>query len=408
MNPVKYVDLLASLAREQRKDELKRLLVARLWESGEAVEVTGHGLVKSPPLDRDEHDVNCLLYLLYSKLRKTAHDFGLDCLRHAVCELFIDELEVPTPFAGKKFDLDPVRYLGRLVGHLRVVDHPALRRKVSRTAGVYLETGLSVPFYCALLLDGDALERAIVALDVAVSVIPVNLESISPSWAKIIERVLEGSFELARPFVLSENRFLFIRLAFYGLVRMSPKKAAGRWLSELSFLAGNDSCREISHAWQAFCYHMGVVFDNDEPWREAFAAGLKSAHNLAALRSSCGEAFRQTLEHMKLEDFLVSEKGAEHQRLADAAEEAIAAAETAGYIQPYGFHDLPAILDHLASWLRGLRHYSREELPGLPSAGQDAKPARARGLGPQGVEVAQEAGQRAAECNKPQERNGKS
>ncbi len=297
MTRAEYMDVLLKLADDGRPAPLKLLIAARVRGQVEPVDVEFGDVtvgVASPPLERDEPDHNAILYTAFSILRKEPDARGLENLRRAVKELFLAALE-------EEEDLAAVRMLARLVGHLRLVDSEELRPQLLNQLYAYLDMGLGLdrPFEEVLRLEGEPLDRAIVAFDVWLSVLPI-LPDLSQHLAAKIKAILTKSCGIVdAPQFALERQFSFLFLAFRAFTKLKPADVASEWVGEVCRLVAKHSVSRpnLKGRWLAACQHQDVVFDANPKWRDAFVRGLGSNKNRQRLQGVNGaEFFRESLK----------------------------------------------------------------------------------------------------------------
>lgn len=300
MKQPEFLEAVTRLAREGRPEPLKQLIAARVRGEREVELVVGEEVLRvcSPPLERDEPGRNAVLYTAFSMLRRDADPQGLECLRRAAMELFVAALQT-----GE--DIAVVRDVARLVGHFRLVDSEELRPQLLNLLSGYLDGGLSLarPFEEVLHLDGEALERAIVAFDVWLATLPI----LAPAQSHLPERLqavlregCAGRLGTGKRF---ERQMSLLFLVFRALIKLEPALAASEWMLRMCQLVELYSQLEpkLVYRWLSLCQHQGVVFDAYPEWRSEFVAGLKKARvRLLLAAQPIAALFREGVETMQL------------------------------------------------------------------------------------------------------------
>ncbi len=260
-----YVDGLAELALAGRPDPLKDVFQHRL--RGDSAPC--HGLTP-PPLERHEPDLNAVLQMAYYRLRDAGEEAPVAQLRRCACELLMEGL-------GSGRDLPYLRRAARLVGHFRVIDSEDLRLLLHQQLYGFLASGLERPFPELILLEGEGLERATIAIDVWLSITPVK-----PGWQRHHRSSVRTLFDKSLQFFEKKKhlpllpRLELLTLIFRALVKVDPKYAGCHSFWGMSKLIQqyNSESRRIRRHWLATCRHQGVLFADDEDWRAEFLDGL--------------------------------------------------------------------------------------------------------------------------------------
>ncbi len=273
MTSLDYIEALVELSFAGRPRPLKRVIDARIRGETEPVRVAAGGAereIASPPLERDEPDRNAVLYTVYSILRRADESDGLEDFRRAAVELFMAGL-------NRAEDVAYLQALGRLIGHVRVVDSEELRPQLRLQLYGLLEESLGRPFDRLISLDGEALERATVALDVWVAVVKIQPHC-RPHHEERLEELFHGNLAmLQQNYLVLEPRLRFLFLTFRALMKVKPEVAGARGLWPLVKLIDKHSAElpRIRRRWLGTCRHLGVVLAANPAWRSSFLAGME-------------------------------------------------------------------------------------------------------------------------------------